>query len=769
LARRYKVIRPFHRAIALLFLFCIPRLFAADPTGSISGTVVARATLDPIPGAFVVVDGTSLGGITDTEGIFSIQDVPVGAYTLRVTSVGYYPQAKPDIIVRSERITSTEFNMDYSVIDGGVIYVRPDYFSENTTEPVSRTELSGEQIRRSPGSAGDVSRVIAALPSISKVDDQYNGMAVRGGNPMENGVYIDNMEVPNINHFPRQGTSGGGLGIVNTDLIEKVEFSAGGFSPSFGNRLSSVMQIDLREGNTAEFDGQVDMGMSGFGTVLEGPIQEGRGSFLVCARRSFLDLLMNLTDIPALPVYSDFQAKTVYNISNAHRISFTGAGAKDYVNYTSDQAYEDGNDNFGITDNWNVVCGLGWRWIWAGEGFSNTNLSFSGIQYGGEYYETLTERIQAVQNSTENAVRLRNQNTWQIAPELAVELGIEGSISRNRFDNFYAADTNYTGEPIPELYVNRRVNSFSAGSFGSGALKLCRSITLTAGGRLDYNETTGRTLISPSGSLCFEPVNGTALSAAVGIYRQNLPAELLSRGEEFIQLDTPESFHSVIAFRHLITRDTKIQMEAYLKRYRGFPFDPDQPGYFILDGVGSEQDLYSFETLVSGGEARSGGIEATLQKQLVNGLYGMISGSCSVSEYRNPGEAWRRRIYDNRWTGTVEGGYRLDQNWEFSCRWLLAGGRPYTPLNIEESAAQNRTILDDTRINGERYPYYSSLNIRADRRFNFQNTSLVCYLSVWNLLNRKNITSTYWNRIENKEDSICMWGLMPIFGLEYEF
>jgi len=759
----------FISAASLLLIFCVPRLSAAEPAGSISGTVVARATLDPVPGAFVLVDGTSFGGITDGDGCFLIQGVPVGGYTLRVTSVGYYPQAKTDIIVRPERITQAEFNLEYSVLDGGVIHVTPDYFSENASEPVSRTELSGEQIRRSAGSAGDISRAIAALPSISKVDDQYNGMAVRGGNPMENGVYIDNMQVPNINHFPRQGTSGGGLGIVNTDLIEKAEFSAGGFSPSFGNRLSSVMQIDIREGNREEFDGQVDMGMSGFGTVLEGPVQGGRGSFLVCARRSYLDLLVNIADIDALPVYSDFQAKTVFDISDAHRISFSGAGAKDYVDYTIDQAYEDGNDNFGITDNWNAVCGLGWRWIWAGDGFSNTSLSYSGIQYGGEYYETLTGNVQALQNSTENALRLGNRNTWQITPALSTEFGVEGCIGMNRFDNFYAADTNYTGEPIPELQVNTRVNSFSAGSFASGALKLSGKFTLTAGGRVDYNDITGRTLVSPRGSLCYEPADGTAFSAAIGMYRQDLPAELLARGEEFTMLETPESFHTVIAFRHLITRETKLQLEAYLKTYRGFPYDPEQPGYFIMDGVSSEQDLYSFETLVSGGDARSSGVEATIQKHLINGLYGMISGSFSVSEYRNPGEEWRRRIFDNRWTGTVEGGYRVDQSWEFSCRWLLAGGRPYTPLDIEESAAQNRTILDDSRINGERYPTYSSLNIRADRRFNFQQTSLVCYLSVWNLLNRKNVTATYWNRIENKEDSIYQWGRMPIFGLEYEF
>lgn len=162
-------------------------------------------------------------------------------------------------------------------------------------------------------------------------------------------------------------------------------------------------------------------------------------------------------------------------------------------------------------------------------------------------------------------------------------------------------------------------------------------------------------------------------------------------------------------------------------------------------------------------------MEITLRKQLVSGLYGLAAGSLYSSEYRTPGEPWRRRIYDQRWTGTLEGGYRFDSGWEVSCRWLLAGGRPYTPLDPVASEAHNRTILDSTRINAERYPHYSSLNLRADRRFSFERGGLVCYASVWNILNRRNTTATFWNRIEKKEDHIYQWAMMPVVGIEYEF
>lgn len=735
--------------------------------GAISGTVFSSVTLDPLPGAYVIIEGTETGAVTDNTGSFVIRDVPVGGYVLRAASVGFHPVMKPDVIVRSGRTTSVEFPLEYSVLDGGVIYVTPDYFTEDHGEPVSRIQFSGEQVRRSPGSAGDVSRVISSLPSVAKVDDQYNGMPVRGGNPMENGIYIDGIQIPNINHFPRQGTSGGGLGMINTDLIEDVRFSAGGFSPAFGNRLSSVMEVEIREGNREEFDGQIDLSMSGFGTVLEGPME--KGSWLVCARRSYVDLLVDIADIDALPTYSDFQAKVAYDLNQAHRITFSGLGADDYVDYTWEQAFEDGNDNYGVTDNWNLTAGLGWRWVWPGDGFSNTTVSFTGIHYGGDYFNTVSQNVQAVQNSTERSVTLRNVNSFSPGENLTVDFGLDARQTSNRFDNFYGADTSWSGDYMPEIHTDISSRNLSGGVFASGSVLLSHEITLTAGIRGDHNGVNGETRVSPRGSLSWEPVQGTAVSASAGIYRQSLPSELISRDEAFSYLEDPSSFHGVVSFRHLLAEEMKLQIEGYSKIYSGFPWDPQQPGYFILDGVSSEQDLYAFTGLESGGEARAYGIEATLQKQLVSGYYGLIAGSCSVSEYRNPGELWRRRIFDNGWTATLEGGYRVSEKWEFSCRWLAAGGRPYTPLDIQSSQEQNRTILDSSRINGERYPWYSSVNIRADRRFNFSESSLVCYASIWNLFNRQNTTATYWNRIENKEDNIYQWGLMPIIGIEYEF
>ena len=113
-----------------------------------------------------------------------------------------------------------------------------------------------------------------------------NDLVVRGGSPFENGFYVDNIQIPNINHFPTQGASGGAISILNVDFIEDVTFYTGGFSCAYADRLSSIVDITLREGNRDEFDGQIDLHMAGFGGNVEGPFANKKGSWFFSARRS---------------------------------------------------------------------------------------------------------------------------------------------------------------------------------------------------------------------------------------------------------------------------------------------------------------------------------------------------------------------------------------------------------------------------------------------------------------------------------------------------
>ncbi len=168
--------------------------------------------------------------------------------------------------------------------------------------------------------------------------------------------------------------------------------------------------------------------------------------------------------------------------------------------------------------------------------------------------------------------------------------------------------------------------------------------------------------------------------------------------------------------------------------------------------------FFNHDQLTSEGRARARGVELLVQKKLARGVYGLATASYSKTEYEAGDGVWRDRVYDNRWTASLEGGYKPSNRWEFSMRWIFAGGPPYTPLDLEASAAAGRDVLDGSRINEARYPAYHSLNLRFDRRFQFQASNLVWYVSVWNDYNRKNIRRLHLERGQGPDGHVVPVG-----------
>lgn len=181
-------------------------------TGTIKGIVIDGETKSPLIGANVLILDTTMGASTDVDGNFTIHSVPVGDYTLRISYIGYEQLSKTDIIVKSSRITFVNAGLKTAVLMTDDVVVTAGYFSSVEDQATSAVNFSSEEIRRAPGSAGDVSRIIMGLPSLAKVNDSMNSLIVRGGSPIENSFYIDNIKIPNINHYPTQGSSGGRSG-----------------------------------------------------------------------------------------------------------------------------------------------------------------------------------------------------------------------------------------------------------------------------------------------------------------------------------------------------------------------------------------------------------------------------------------------------------------------------------------------------------------------------------------------------------------------------
>jgi hypothetical protein len=696
----------------------------------------------------------------------------VGSYSLEFSYIGYTSIIQADIIIRPERITSLSIQLQPAVFESETITVTSSYFSKQAEQPVSITNFSREEIRRSPGSAGDVSRIMFGLPSLAKVNDQSNSLIVRGGSPVENSFYIDHIEIPNINHYPAQGSTGGPIGIIHADFIQDVDFYSGGFSSVYGDRLSSIMDISLREGNQERFEGQLDLNLGGFGGVLEGPLPRKKGSWMISVRRSYLDMLIKMVDTGTslAPEYGDIQSKIVYDINAHHKITLLGLLADSQSSSDKDIAEENAMRFYGNQNYYQGTVGLAWQAIWAKRGYSRTVLSYNMTHFGENGFETASDNLLTDNQSTEQIVNLSNLNHYQINPTQTMEFGLGIKKYFSQYDTYYGESIDQLGQTIPPLIIDLNASDTKYSAFVNYVTRPWTPLTLTLGVRAEYFTATKQENFSPRLSFSYQITDRTAINGAAGIYYQHLPLNLMVQNQDNTKLKHLRSEHLVLGLSHLLTENTKISLEAYSKSYQNFPLDSDQAGLFIIDEILYNYGFYTqHEHLNDYGQAYTNGLELILQKKLAKDFYGMATATYFRTQYLADDGIWRNRVYDNKYLFSIEGGYKPDHRWEFSLRWIYAGGIPFTPFDLQASEQQNRGIFDQGRINADRLPAYHTLNIRFDRRFHFSKSNIVLYFSIWNVYNQKNIASYYWNSVENRQDTIYQMGFLPIFGVEYEF
>ncbi|MGE5314313.1 MAG: TonB-dependent receptor [Acidobacteriota bacterium] len=759
--------------VFLILLSTLPVPAQVSLPGTIEGRVYDQETSRPLPGANLRLGATLRGAMTDSAGRFLLKDVPAGSYTIQASLLGYRNTMKADVIVGAGRSTQLTIALAESPLEEKEVVVTAGYFTAGADEPVSAIRFASEEVRRAPGSAGDVSRIILGLPSLAKVNDQSNSLIVRGGSPLENAFFVDGIEIPNINHFPTQGATGGPIGIIDAALLEDVTFSAGGFSAAWGDRLSSVMDLRLRSGSTSGRQSQLDLNFAGFGGMTEGPLsQDGKSSYLVSVRRSYLDLLVKAIDIgtSVAPSYGDCVAKAVIELAPGHTLTLLDIFSDDHNDPDRKTAIENDMVYYGTQDIYLNTAGLTWRALWSPNVFSLSALSYTRSDFSEEFFETGSGSHLVRNRSQEGTLTFASSLHYRIDAVHSLEIGIQAQRLSSDYDNFYDAYTDALGQTSPAFLFDRALEGWKLGSYLTYTVHPLPEWSVTAGIRLDHFSSNRSTTVAPRINSSYEIGNRLTFKASAGMYYQTLPMLLLSQHEANTQMKNPEALQLIAGLDYLLSDDTKLGIECYSKRYQSFPIDPAQQSLFLVDELFYRYGFFfAHGALQDKGRASSEGIEVLVQKKLSEKLYGLAGASVFRSRYRDGLGVWRSRAFDNRWLVSAEGGYRPDGAWEFSGRWIAAGGVPFTPFDADRSAALGREVLDESKINGRRLPAYHCLNLRVDRRWHFESTNLVAYFSIWNVYNERNISGYFWSAQEQKEKPILQWGLLPIFGVKYEF
>jgi len=743
------------------------------PHGGISGKVRDSRTGLPIPEIRVTLRETGRAARTDRTGGFEFRDLPEGEYVLAFSGEAYHPQSRSGVRVTAGRVAHFTIDLEPrfdNPREDVTVTASPLPLPER--EEVSTLHFQGKQADRIPGSFHDVSRILKAVPGASHISQKSNDLIVRGGSPWENGFYIDNIQVPNLNHFQSQATSGGVVGVLDTSLIQDMSFQTGGFSAAYGNRMSSIVDIRFREGDRTRVRSELNIDLTGFGGRAEGPLWKRRGSWLLSLQRGYHDMLADLVGYGIAPRFGDLHVKLAYDLNASHKLTLLNIFADSRLRYDLEKAVEAGfNSDLDFTTRQNTI-GLNWFASWGSRGYSNTSLSFA--YYNNSYSATgvdpeSTGRDYRLTEETSGGLTLRHVSVFSTGNGSRLEFGSELKRTRLDFSNSFSEYLNRWQTQFPEMLVRGRLGVIHAAGFATWRFEPLEPLAVSLGLRAETFSYNRHVLLAPRFSLSWRLSPRLSLRGAWGVYYQTVPLFLLSGSEDNRGNADPRAHHLILGLTCSLGEDITLTLDIYRKSYRRVPLTPDDPTRFVLDS-GLDFSFYrSYNRLLDTGRAECRGVEILLRKRTMDRLYGLIGLSLFRSRFQDLGAVWRSRVNDNRFLLTALAGFRPNERWGGNIRLQLAGGIPYTPFDIELSVKNNRAILDPERILTERYPFYMTVDFRLERRFRWKRTALDLYLGVINLLNRRNVEAYFWNRIDNVPDVIEQIPLLPVFGAVFRF
>jgi hypothetical protein len=322
---------------------------------------------------------------------------------------------------------------------------------------------------------------------------------------------------------------------------------------------------------------------------------------------------------------------------------------------------------------------------------------------------------------------------------------------------------------VPEIRREGRLSTSSSAAFFSYSWRPGNGFEAVAGIRGDYSSWNDRLTVSPRLSASWRISRHFQISGATGIYYQTLPLFLHFGNPENKVNHDPSARHLVFGLDYEIVNNIELSLDIYRKSYRQLPLSPEAPALCVMDSYLAYGRFIPFGPLDDTGRGVSEGVEILFQKKEKKHLYGSACLSLSKFRFRDLQGVWRERAFDNRVRLYFTGGYRPNDRWSASLRFDYAGGVPYTPFDIERSKEVNGGVLEMDQTWTARYPYYQSLTLRIDRVFHFSNSRLEVYISLSNILNRKNVESYYWNKIDNELGVIYQTPILPLFGAVFTF
>jgi TonB dependent receptor/Carboxypeptidase regulatory-like domain/TonB-dependent Receptor Plug Domain len=746
-----------------------------EKIGKVSGKVTEKLSGQPI--ADVTVSAGTNETKTDSDGNFQL-DLPAGNYNLRFSAKGFVELLTAQIGITANRTFVQNAQLSIVLADEKV-EVKSDVFATTDDKPVSQTSLNRDEIRNTPGSAGDILRTLSSLPSVTSIGAQFGDYIVRGGTTEENLVYIDNIPVSEFTIFSDKYDNGrGGRGaILASDSIQRAEFSAGGFGAKYGDKMSSVLDVGIRESNRDRVQAVLFSDFGNAGGSIDIPFGK-KGGWFTSIRRSYIDLVFDIFDLGDIgrPRNLDIINKGTFDVNSRNKISFTAINS--FETYTLDPTQAAASDAFNTrletqTRSRRIISGLTLSTT-----IGNSTLSQATIWVNGQHVDgglrrlDLSRTTQRTRDLRDSQIGFKDDITTSISDKIQLAFGGAITFDQAKYNSFERSGFGFS--PIEEEYRRAdRISNFvlsaktSGFLYGQGNFRLGKSFSITPAVRVDRYGITKETLVSPRMSARYAINEKLSINFAGGIYRQQPSLFTLSIAKPFPLSNTPAidqlqvqtAYHIVGGIEWLPREDVRIRTEFFSKKYRN-----------LIGEAFFPSGLFVFDNRVKG---KANGVEISIIKALSGKFAGQVSYSFADAKRTYSGGSFYFPTDSSRPHQFTAIGITRLFGITLAAKYRLANGLPYdlrTPLRIFTTPSiilQQLARIQDR--NALRLPKYSNFDFRVEKKFDFKRWSIAPYLDMFNALKSDNKSEVTYSFTRRTPILLGENARLPIFGVRVEF
>ncbi|MBX2906078.1 MAG: TonB-dependent receptor [Taibaiella sp.] len=784
--------------IFILLLTLATTTAVAQSTQTISGKVFDEASRAPLTGAVIVLTGAaSTGTVTDIDGNFSLSGVPIGRQSVKVSYTGYEDRLMNDILVTAGKEVHIGVSMQerlHKLDEVTVSYSRSKDKTRTNNEmaQVSARSFNVDETKRYAGALGDPSRMAANFAGVISGNDSRNDIVVRGNSPTGMLWQLEGLNIPNPNHYGSLVTTGGPISMLNNNNIDKSDFFTSAFPAQYGNALSGVFDIRLRDGNRNKSEFLAQVGFNGFELGAEGPLGKNkRTSYVINYRYSTLGVFQKMgIDFgsgSATPLYQDLNFKLSSQVSKKSKLCLFGVSGKSKIDFLGNEVdtskvelysadpYADERNKFGTT-----VTGAYYEYQLSDKTSMRFTAGYSGIMQ--EYKADSLSHIDRhpVPDAYGKLTNGKITGMWSMTHKMNARNNIQAGVTYdNTTFNLLNKDIEPTGAEF--VYINKTGSFGLAQAYAQWKHRYSEKLSSVVGAHGQYITLNERMAVEPRASLRYALGTRQAVSVGYGMHHQaqnvytyfsqtNTPTGPALTNKN---LDFTRAHHMVLTYDWNVTEHLRMKAETYYQLLGNVPVEQRATSFSVLN-MGADFGVVDVDSLVNKGKGHNYGAELTVERFFDKDYYFLVTASVFNSRYSGSDGIERNTTFNTGRVLNVLAGkeFRVGHKGSVlavNVKMSSVGGRYMTPLDLAASRAAGHSVYKDNLAYSERQPDYFRTDVKIAYRKEYKKSTLELAVDLQNITNHQNTFEKFYDSRNDKEVIVYQQSFFPIPTIRYTF